>query len=52
MERRHLTSIFEKLAEIIIHLADRNTAFRGRVNKLHDKGKDNSQSHIEFEEKH
>jgi hypothetical protein len=48
MERCHLASVFERLVAILIHVAERNTAFRGTVDKLYSKSDDNFLSQIEL----
>jgi hypothetical protein len=47
MERCYLTHVFERFVAIIMHLAERNTAFHGTVDKLYSKSDDNFQGQIE-----
>jgi hypothetical protein len=48
MERCHLTSVFKRLVAIIIHLAERNSAFRGTMDKLYNKSNGNFLGQIEL----
>jgi hypothetical protein len=47
MERCHLTSVFKRLVAVIIHLAERNIALSGTVDKLYNKSNGNFLGQIE-----